>query len=114
MRTYRKKNGILRTYVNGIRKKNPILKEKRISLILRIKEKGCSFCGYKEHTEILNFHHIRDKKFTIADVISRNHSLKSIIAETEKCILLCPNCHYWLHYKERKNGENIDNGLREA
>jgi len=63
------------------------------------KDKSCSCCGYSEHPEILQFHHLRDKSFCIAQ--SGNHPLEMVKKEVKKCVLLCPNCHFLLHYKLR-------------
>lgn len=63
------------------------------------KDKCCLICGYKEHTEILQFHHIKDKVVKIGHV---NWSADALIKkEIPKCILLCPNCHMWLHKKDK-------------
>lgn len=65
------------------------------------KDKCCDLCGWKEHTEILQFHHNKEKKeFNISGGLK--FSQKRIKKEMNKCILLCPNCHYWLHYNEGK------------
>ena len=67
-------------------------------------EKCCSFCGYKEHPEILQFHHKdkKDKSFTIGN--TKKNPTKAIKEEIEKCFLLCPNCHFLLHFKEKNKG----------
>lgn len=65
------------------------------------KDKKCSMCGFNKHTEILQFHHIKkDKLFSISQ--NKDKSLDTIKTEIEKCILLCPNCHLWLHHVLRK------------
>jgi len=65
--------------------------------------KCCASCGYKEYPEILQFHHknIKEKSFNISTF--RKTSQSSLLKkEIDKCILLCPNCHNWLHFKETK------------
>lgn len=81
------------------RKREAILKKQDYLLNYK-KDKGCVICGYKEYPEILQFHH-KDKKqksFTIGKKFGKNMELIKI--ELNKCILLCPNCHSWLHFKE--------------
>ena len=69
------------------------------------KNKTCAMCGYNEHQEILQFHHTRkDKEFNISK--KKDKSLDTLKAEIEKCILLCPNCHNWLHCIVRKNNSS--------
>lgn len=80
--------------------KNKRNARKRIKEItLELKKEGCSICGYKEHTEILQFHHTNYviKKFAISEC----NDMRKLKRELAKCILVCPNCHVWIHY----NGE---------
>jgi hypothetical protein len=83
------------------RKRAVILKHQEYILDYK-KDKGCSICGYKEYPEILQFHHKdrKQKDFTIGKKFGKN--IEVIKREMDKCILLCPNCHSWLHFKETK------------
>lgn len=51
----------------------------------------CKRCGYDKHPAAMEFHHLRDKDFTIANVA--NKSWDVIKKELDKCELLCSNCH---------------------
>lgn len=64
---------------------------------------GCAYCGYKDHQAALQFHHIdsKTKDDTIANAINRNWGLDRLKQEIKKCIVLCANCHFILHYEER-------------
>lgn len=68
------------------------------------KSKCCELCGYNEYPEILQFHHInkKNKSFDIANKVRTLSALKVVKSEVDKCILLCPNCHSWLHFNEHK------------
>lgn len=63
-------------------------------------DKKCAICGYNEHTEILQFHHVnpKDKSFEISDGNACSRSKEAILNEMKKCIIVCPNCHRWIHY----------------
>jgi len=65
------------------------------------KEKECSKCN-EDRWFCLAFHHLNpgDKKFTIAECVSRSFSNKAILEEMNKCVVLCNNCHQHLHYLE--------------
>ena len=65
-----------------------------------LKINGCAICGYNKCVESLDFHHVnpRDKKFRIA---AGNYTKEKILEEVNKCILLCKNCHFEIHYKEK-------------
>lgn len=69
----------------------------------------------REHPEILNFHHLdpKTKEFGFSSVEIGNLSMKRIQAEIDKCILLCPNCHQWLHYQEFAKYNFISRGRLE-
>lgn len=68
--------------------------------ILRYKKLlKCSICGDDRHY-VLDFHHERDKKYEISDIIRSGYSLKTIKDELRKCTPLCANCHREKHYLE--------------
>lgn len=56
----------------------------------------CQRCGF-EHLAALDFHHIDPtlKEFRLSDAIVRTkkYTWEQIVAEVEKCELLCKNCH---------------------
>jgi len=63
------------------------------------KEKGnkCVLCGYNDELRILEFHHLRDKSFTVG--ANSYRSIKELREEIKKCVLLCPNCHRKIHLR---------------
>ena len=42
-------------------------------------------------------HHVEDKDYTIADLVSRAKSVDKLQAELRKCVVLCANCHRIVH-----------------
>tara|TARA_B100001287_G_scaffold14699_1_gene11046 strand:- start:756 stop:1283 length:528 start_codon:yes stop_codon:yes gene_type:complete len=63
------------------------------------KTKGCSNCGYNENPDILHYHHINPetKIDNISRMVGKNNSLEKILAEIDKCELLCITCHHKEH-----------------
>jgi hypothetical protein len=61
----------------------------------------CVDCGEPDPI-VLNFHHLnrREKKAPVARLLTGYWSMKVIVSEIEKCIVLCANCHRRRHYKE--------------
>jgi 5-methylcytosine-specific restriction endonuclease McrA len=59
----------------------------------------CRICGYDKYMGSLDFHHVnpKDKSFGVADMgMLRKWDL--LVAEaTNKCILVCKNCHAEIH-----------------
>jgi len=57
----------------------------------------CQFCGYSKCLRALEFHHVsrHSKRASIAELIRRSAGVsgRELIAELNKCVLLCANCH---------------------
>ncbi len=81
-----------------IKIKRDISPEKVKDLILSKKKCGCSICGYSKCMAALEFHHVNpsEKLFEISRAHS-GFSLKEILEELKKCILVCANCHAEIH-----------------
>ena len=63
--------------------------------------KGCSVCGYNKYSGSLDMHHVdNNKEFGIGGAASCM-AFKRLWNEMKKCIVICKNCHYELHAKER-------------
>jgi hypothetical protein len=60
---------------------------------------SCSHCGLKDY-RVLDFHHERDKEMGIHRMLSQGLVIEKIMAEVEKCIPLCANCHRIVHWKD--------------
>lgn len=54
---------------------------------------GCKICGYNKSSNALSFHHKRDKLFQLNLTNLASKSWELILAEFDKCDLLCMNCH---------------------
>ncbi len=70
-------------------------------IFLTYKGLSCQECGYNKCNSSLHFHHLSDKKFTLANVSVNcktiNNVSQSIIDELDKCVVLCANCHHKKH-----------------
>jgi hypothetical protein len=88
------KNAIYQSY--AVQQQRGI--KRKLELVRKLGGK-CSVCGYEKNLAGLTFHHIEsDKKEYQLDLRSLgNRSIESIMAEFDKCQLLCANCHTELH-----------------
>lgn len=72
----------------------------------------CLRCGYSKCLRALEFHHVdpTQKHFTLA---KKNWacSLSTLRKETDKCILLCSNCHSEVEDEQNKMEGQADDGL---
>ena len=55
-------------------------------------EKGCARCGYNEHPAALDFNHL-DPSTKSFHISGGTYGRETLIAEMEKCEVLCSNCH---------------------
>jgi hypothetical protein len=53
---------------------------------------GCADCG-ENNPIVLDFDHLKDKKYNISRMIHDGFSWRSIKKEIEKCQVVCANCH---------------------
>lgn len=56
----------------------------------------CQKCGYDKCAGALEFHHLRDKSFALSSN-NLGKAWATVLAEFEKCILVCANCHREIH-----------------
>nr|BDD44585.1 hypothetical protein 5 [bacterium] len=58
----------------------------------------CEVCGYQRCIDALEFHHrdLSKKEFGISEK-GYTRSWKRVMAELDKCIMICANCHRELH-----------------
>lgn len=58
----------------------------------------CQICGYNKYFGALAFHHINElnKDFTLSGT-KLTYSIKRIVEEASKCVLVCHNCHSEIH-----------------
>lgn len=63
--------------------------------------RGCDICGYNACGAALDWHHPNDdKEFTPSRIaVCNRETLNQYYAETQKCQLLCANCHREIHHK---------------
>lgn len=87
---------------------------KRKLEIIEYKGGKCEKCGYNKNIAALEFHHINsnEKSFAIDGRILANKKMEDLIAEANKCMLLCSNCHKEIHH-ENHELENVKTILME-
>lgn len=56
------------------------------------KQHACVDCGIAD-PRVLQFDHLRDKLYNIADMPRLRVTLQKIIDEIAKCVIRCANCH---------------------
>ena len=89
------------------KKTKKVLEGKYRDWILEYKSKeGCKKCGVSD-PRVLEFHHIKEKDFSIAERARSKYGKKRLLEEIKKCNVLCANCHRILHFEERGKSVNL-------
>lgn len=84
-----------------------VLKIRRAKWLDKLKrERGCCICGYSKCSKSIDSHHIEKKEYTISTMCRLTFSFKRIIKELKKCVFICKNCHYEVHYGISQIPEN--------
>jgi hypothetical protein len=71
--------------------KKKVRLEQTTRLLDYFKEHPCTDCGQTDPV-VLEFDHLRDKSFVIGTALTR-YGWDKIVAEIEKCEVVCANCH---------------------
>lgn len=72
---------------------NAILSKIRMREYVRAKKNvSCADCGLRYPYYVMQFDHLGDKLYSIADLVNVNNYAK-INAEIDKCEVVCANCH---------------------
>lgn len=62
-------------------------------LVNTYKDKPCMDCGVKYPPYVMDFDHVRGNKLGSVSEMCNNRPVATILAEIEKCDLVCSNCH---------------------
>jgi hypothetical protein len=71
-------------------------KQELVQMIAALKvERGCVDCGYNAHSVALDFDHLPqfEKKQSVARMVLYARAWETIMAEINKCEVVCSNCH---------------------
>jgi hypothetical protein len=76
-----------------LRQTNTVRRERNRSIVRSVKDVPCTDCGLKYPYYVMHFDHLRDKKFQIGSVVGSGMPVAKMLAEMEKCEVVCANCH---------------------
>ena len=92
--------------------KNRLFAEKRRQWLADYKSSlSCVRCG-ESHPATLTFHHREpsEKSFEIGNMLTVKVGLKRLLAEIDKCDVLCANCHAKEHWSHRFHRADVAQG----
>lgn len=74
--------------------RNKIVSKKRAKefILNYLRSKKCTDCPENDPI-VLDFDHLKDKKYDICRIVGLGYSVKTIKLELEKCEVVCSNCH---------------------
>lgn len=68
----------------------------------------CEDCKQEFPFYVMEYHHVRGKKFMAVGRMIGKYAWERILAEIEKCVLLCANCHrIRTHGKKENMGRRV-------
>ena len=75
---------------------------KRKLKLVELKGGCCEICSYDKNLAVLTFHHTnpKTKLFNVELNSIANYNWKKVLEESNKCQLLCQNCHQELHHPD--------------
>lgn len=77
---------------------NRIREERKLGKLSRIVGDKCWKCNYGNSIRILDFHHMRNKKFGLTTRNIGQRSWTKVWEEVRKCLLLCCRCHREINF----------------
>lgn len=76
---------------NAIRRRRQIARERTELVLGLVAGRPCADCGETDPL-VLEFDHLHDKKFSVSQGL-RDRSWDTVLAEIDKCDVVCANCH---------------------
>jgi len=67
-----------------------------------LKDKPCNLCGKKYPSYVMDWHHRDPATKEINIGRSKLQNFEKTLAEIEKCVLLCANCHRQVHHGDKE------------
>jgi hypothetical protein len=91
-------SGELAVYRNQVKHMNKLRSKKAKRLVAAFRKAGCVICSELRFSR-LAAHHLNPatKKSNVAKMMGGRTSERVILAELQKCVCLCHNCHSKLH-----------------
>ncbi|MGE0568999.1 MAG: hypothetical protein AB7O73_13745 [Bacteroidia bacterium] len=80
-------------YVKRAKVKNKEIDENIKKIILEAKSVPCMDCGNSYPSCVMDFDHVKGIKLGNVSTLVKNHSIKKIEEEIQKCEVVCANCH---------------------
>lgn len=78
--------------------------ERNTKIVAALKSEPCTDCGKSYPPYVMDFDHVRGKKAGRIAVFKTSRCLQTVLAEIDKCDLVCANCHRERTEKRRLNG----------
>ena len=80
-------------------------------MLAELKSKPCTDCGLCYPKEVMEFDHVPGRGGKLHNV-SRLKTVRAILAEAEKCDLVCANCHRLRTIKRKNDKQNAERARR--
>lgn len=85
----RYENGLKDKTIQNNRSRRALLR----AVVAEMKSKPCTDCGKNFKWYVMEYDHIKQKKYQISSMVNRGWTIKRIKLELENCELVCSCCH---------------------
>lgn len=89
---------------------NKKVREQLNLVVRRAKDKPCMDCGIKYPYYVMQFDHLGEKAFNIAEAPGSAIPLPRLLREIAKCEVVCANCHMERTHQRRLRAAEEGNG----
>ena len=85
-------------------------KQRNNDFVLLLKNRPCADCGQTFHFSAMDFDHILgEKQYEVSRLGHAQNGLTTILAEIDKCEVVCSNCHRYRTWQRRQNDKGRSN-----
>ena len=100
-----------RDHVSNVRRNMKGYQARAREILRRVKNTPCKDCHHKYPHYVMQFDHVRGEKFRN---VNEGMGLLQLIAEIDKCDVVCANCHATrTYYRRMATASDIVNAIRE-
>lgn len=81
-------------HVANVAARKAAVRERVLAFVRELKEKTpCADCGNNYPYYVMDFDHLSDKEYALANMIQKGYDIPAVQKEIDKCEIVCANCH---------------------
>lgn len=89
-------------YKAAARRSQERTRERVREIVATAKDRPCADCGVRYPPYVMQFDHLGDKLWDVGNMRSGRFSTARVLAEIQKCEVVCANCHAERTHRRRQ------------